>query len=109
MKEQALPLHWSTRALERVSEAVDHLAQYDQEGAEAWVEGLFTKVEKVAVLPRMGRIVPELKRKLIREVFYEQYRVIYKIHAERVEVLTVRHMRQHFDPGELGEQGGEDV
>lgn len=109
MKEQALPLHWSTRALERVSEAVDYLAQYDANAAEAWVEGLFAKVEQVAFMPRMGRIVPELKREVIREVFYEGYRVIYKIQAARVEVLTVRHMRQQFDAGELGEQGGEDV
>lgn len=103
MKEPALPLHWSTRALERVSEAADYLARYDAEAAEAWVEGLFARVEQVAVFPRMGRIVPELRREAIREVFYTQYRVIYKIQPERVEVLTVRHMRQHFDEGELGE------
>ena len=103
MKEPALPLHWSTRALERVGEAVDYLAQYDADAADAWVEGLFAKVENIAGMPRMGRIVPELRRETIREVFYKQYRVIYKIQTERVEVLTVRHMRQQFDAGDLGE------
>ena len=75
MKEQAfpLPLHWSTRALERVSEAMDYIAQYDADAAEAWVEGLFAQVDKVAALPRMGRIVPELRREAIREVFYKQW------------------------------------
>jgi len=101
MKEQALPLHWSTRALERVSEIVDSLAQYDAEAAEQWVEGVFSKTERVALLPRMGRMVPELRRDEIREIFYEKYRVIYKIKSSRVEVLTVRHMRQQLDEDEL--------
>ena len=103
MKEKALPLHWSTRALERVSEIIDYLSLHDAEAAEHWVEGLFLKTERLALLPRMGRMVPEVRRDEIREIFYEKYRVIYKIKAERVEILTVRHMRQQFDEGALGE------
>ncbi len=101
MKKKPFPLHWSTRALERVSEAVEYQGAYDAEAADAWVEGLFEKVERLAEFPRMGRIVPEVRRDEIREVFYTQYRVIYKIKPERLEILTVRHMRQQFDAGDL--------
>lgn len=109
MSRPSLPLHWSTRALERVSEALDYISQHDADAAEAWVEGLFAKVEGVAQMPRMGRVVPELRREDIREVFYGRYRVIYKIKPDRVEVLTIRHMRQQFDRGDIGEPGEGDV
>lgn len=67
------------------------------------MDGLFVSVEQLSSLPRIGRIVPELRRESVREVFYKQYRVIYKIQPERVEILTVRHMRQQFDEGDLSE------
>lgn len=101
MKKPALPLHWSTRALERVSEVVDYLALHDAQAAEEWIEALFAKTERLGVLPRMGRLVPEIGREEIREVFFQQYHVIYKIKPERIEILTVRHMRRHFDPGDI--------
>lgn len=101
MSEHPLPLHWSTRALERVSEAMDYQARYSPEAAERWVDGLFRNIEDVAAFPRRGRVVPELGRDEIREVFHEQHRVIYKITPKRLEILTVRHMRQHLDEGDI--------
>jgi plasmid stabilization system protein ParE len=95
--------------LERVSEALDYISQYDSHASERWIEALFAKVEGAALTPRMGRIVPELGRDDIREVFYKSHRVVYKIKPEQIEILTVRHMRQQLDSSDLGEQGENDV
>ncbi|MEM1041662.1 MAG: type II toxin-antitoxin system RelE/ParE family toxin [Bacteroidota bacterium] len=89
-------VHWSTVALERVSEIADYLAVDDLGAAERWVDGLFAAAERLEPFPRSGRVVPELRREAIREVFYKRYRILYKVQPERVEVLTVRHMRQHL-------------
>ena len=53
------------------------------------------------MFPESGRIVPELNRRDVREVLHKRYRVIYKIKENRIEILTVRHMRQLLDPDEL--------
>ena len=51
--------------------------------------------------PRLGRKVPELGRDEIRQVLHGKYRLIYRIDAKRLVVLTVRHVRRAWDPDEI--------
>ena len=96
-------VHWSTVALERVSEAAESIELEDPAAAERWMENVFAATERLELFPRSGRVVPELQREEIREVFYQRYRIIYKVKPDRVEVLTVRHMRQRLRPGDIEE------
>ncbi|MEM1269661.1 MAG: type II toxin-antitoxin system RelE/ParE family toxin [Bacteroidota bacterium] len=93
---------WSTPALERVAEISDYLDTLGDGMAEAWIDGLFAKMDEVAYTPRMGRVVPELERDEVREVFYKQYRVIYRVDPSQLAVLTVRHMKQRLDEEQFG-------
>jgi toxin ParE1/3/4 len=56
------------------------------------------------VAPKQERVVPELERKDIREIFFEKYRVVYRVEAQRIMVLTVRHSRRQFDPNEVEDE-----
>ena len=40
-------------------------------------------------------MVPELNRSEVRQVLHPPYRLIYRIEAKRILVLTVRHGREH--------------
>ena len=91
----------STLALERVIEISEYLAFESEERAERWVEALFAYVKELEHLPNRGRIVPELKREEIREIFFESYRVVYKVKTEQVDILTIRHMRQLLDEDDI--------
>ena len=91
---------WSTLALERVSEEAEHIARDSAEAAEKWIDDIFASVERLEMFPESGRMVPELNRRDVREVLHKRYRVIYKIKENRIEILTVRHMRQLLDPDE---------
>lgn len=42
----------------------------------------------------MGRVVPELNNEHYREILFGNYRVIYSIKAEYIEILTIRGVRQ---------------
>lgn len=55
-----------------------------------------TLIQKTRILnehPEMGRTVPEFQDKLIREVVYRQYRIVYRLdHAQqRVEIARFWH------------------
>jgi plasmid stabilization system protein ParE len=95
---------WSPRALDRVEEAARYIAQDRPGAALRWVDEIFARVDLLAVAPKQGRVVPELERAEIREIFFGRYRVIYRIEAGRVLVLTVRHSRRLFDPSEVEDQ-----
>ncbi len=62
---------------------------------------VFEAVDRVELFPESGRIVPELKRKEIREIILGNYRIIYRIKGELVEILTVYHSSRLLDVNEI--------
>jgi plasmid stabilization system protein ParE len=67
----------------------------DSEGyARTFVEKIILSVDKLADFPRLGRMVPEADQEAIRELLYHNYRIIYRITNELIEILTVVHGRR---------------
>jgi len=93
---------WSPLAIERATEAAAYIAKDSPEGARRWVDELFAVVATLARLPERGRRVPDLPRPDVRELLVGSHRVVYRIEAKRVAVLTVRHLRRRFDTAEVG-------
>ncbi len=93
---------WSPLAIEKVSEIAAHIAKDDMQAALDLVNEIFAAVKRLEQFPASGRMVPEAKRKSVREVLIGQYRVIYRMKKEEVAVLTVRHGRQRLKRAELG-------
>jgi plasmid stabilization system protein ParE len=92
---------WSPLALERVAEIAAYIGEDRPQAAEHWVEETFDAVKSLSTFPSSGRIVPELNREDVREVFHGAYRILYRVEAAQLSVLTVRHSRQLIDPDEL--------
>lgn len=92
---------WSPLAVERAAEAAAYIAQNSPAAARKWVEGLFAIAATLTRLPERGRPVPELRRSDVRELFYGDYRIVYRVEPRRAAILTVRHLRRRFDPREV--------
>lgn len=57
-----------------------------------YVASIVDKVDNLSLFPEMGRMVPELNLKNVREIIYGNYRIIYKIHStDKVEIIAVHH------------------
>ena len=85
---------WTTTALKRLDEIARQIARDDPERARTWVDEVFARVEGLKEFPQMGRVVPELGKPHIRELIFDNYRVIYGISPRRISIRTVRHVRQ---------------
>jgi toxin ParE1/3/4 len=48
-------------------------------------------VERLLQFPKLGRVVPGAQDENIRELICGNYRIVYRIAAERIEILTVVH------------------
>lgn len=79
---------WSALAEERALEAVDYIAQDRPQAAAAWLEELLERVARLDRFARRGRVVPEIGRSTVREIRHAPYRVIYRVNASRVVILT---------------------
>jgi toxin ParE1/3/4 len=92
---------WSPLAVQRVHEHAEYIARDRPVEAERWVAGVFAAVERLREFPFSGREVEEVRREEIREVVFGGCRIIHRVEAERVIILTVRHQRQLLDESEL--------
>ncbi|MGH9800229.1 MAG: type II toxin-antitoxin system RelE/ParE family toxin [Blastocatellia bacterium] len=96
-----MKITWSPLALERINEIVDYIAQENVAAAERTAIELFGATERLEKFPASGRIVPEINRPNIREVIYGKYRILYRVEPKQIAILTVRHVRQRFQPDEI--------
>lgn len=48
------------------------------------------------MFPYIGRNVPEFKSKLIREIIYKSYRIIYYINSNNIYIIKILHHSQNI-------------
>ena len=80
---------WSRRARRDLAEIGRYIRRDNPKAARAWIARLLARAKLAGTSPRGGRVVPELERPDIREVFERTYRVIYQIRSDSILVLTV--------------------
>ena len=94
MVKAPLPVRWSRRALETLSEGLGYIAQFNPEAAHQLRVAVQDALEHVRTFPRSARMVPEEGDPCVREVLREPFRIIYEIHPEEIRILVVRRMEQ---------------
>jgi plasmid stabilization system protein ParE len=87
---------WSYVALGNLIEANKYISSENPEAARKVINDIYDTGKKIKEFPEKGRIVPEIRRKNVREVFCFEYRIIYRIETRRIFILTVRHMKQRI-------------
>ena len=90
--------------LERVEECTDYIALDHISTAVKWARGIFEHCQKLSEQPESGRIVPEFKRPEIRELIHGNYRLVYELKTNQIDMLTIWHTRQMLpdDPHRVG-------
>lgn len=83
-------LAWATKAVEDIFQIQQYFSSVSEKYAHAFVDQLFKKVEILKTYPNLGRVVPELNQRDIRELLFRQYRIVYRIvSADRIDVLSI--------------------
>ncbi len=92
---------WAPLAIDRAAEIAEYISRDNPVAAGKWIHNLFKKVEILKSTPEIGRIVPEIERKEIRELIFGNYRIIYRIEKTIINILTVRHGKQILPVDEI--------
>jgi len=95
---------WSPLAVERTSEIAEYITIDNPSAAIVWIDKIFEKVDLLKVSPEMGREVPEISRKEIREIIFSNYRIIYRIEKTKISILTIHHGKQILPVDEISEK-----
>jgi len=87
-------VYWTPEAIARLEEIEAYIAQDAPAAAKDTVARLFGRTRQLATTPLSGRQLRDSSHQDLRELLERPYRLIYRVTAERVEVLTVMHYRQ---------------
>jgi toxin ParE1/3/4 len=90
---------WTERSRDDLVDIFRFIARDNRKAAERWTARLVEQTELAATTPLGGRIVPELGRHDVREVFLQSYRIIYRVAGDGIRILTVfeGHRRLRLD------------
>ncbi len=89
---------WSYVAVGNLIENSRYIAKENPDAARGVISDIYEAGNRIKEFPDKGRIVPEIGKSNVKEIFCRSYRIIYKIEARKITILTVRHMRQHLKP-----------
>jgi len=81
-------------AIESLRNLHGYIAKDSEVYASSFVQRIILAADKLTTFPRLGRVVPEADEETIRELLYQNYRIIYRIKSELIEILTVIHGRR---------------
>jgi toxin ParE1/3/4 len=59
--------------------------------ARLFAQRIFSAVETLALFPEAGRIVPEYRRRALRELLFLNYRIVYRFTGTQVQIAAVVH------------------
>ncbi len=82
-------VRWTERAVADLFAIGDYIALDNPSAARSWVERLRECAERAGEMPNAGRVVPEIARADVREVFVRTYRIVYRVVGKGIVVLTV--------------------
>ncbi len=82
---------WTAQALGDIDAISEYIARDSKYYARIFVSKVFDSVIRLEVFSESGRIVPEINQMNIREILLGNYRIIYRLKENLIEILTVYH------------------
>jgi len=96
-----MKLLWTKEATTRLREIDEYISRDNPVSAADFVDKIITLAETLVDHPKKGRVVPELSLKNIRELLYKNYRIVYLVKKNSIDVLTVFEGHQLLKIGEV--------
>ncbi|MCC5605599.1 type II toxin-antitoxin system RelE/ParE family toxin [Nostoc sp. CHAB 5834] len=82
---------WTSQALTDLEAIGNFIARDAPSFAQVFVDRVFQSVERLQQFPLSGRVVPEIAQEDIREIIFGNYRIVYLVSNDQVNILTVFH------------------
>ena len=85
-------IRWTEPAVLDLENIRDFISRDSKYYAVEFTTKIIDAVEKLCLLPSMGRKVPEINDISIREIIFNNYRIIYRIeNSKRILILGIIH------------------
>ncbi len=87
----AYRIKWSPKAAFHFEGICDYIAKDSKYYAVLFAKKVVAIVKSLPQFPKTGRIVPEYNDENLREKIYGNYRIVYRIKEEVIEIVAICH------------------
>ena len=87
----AYKIRWSPRAASNFEDICNYIARDSVYYAALFAKRVNDIIKNIPQFPKAGRIVPEYEDENLREKIYENYRIVYRLKGELIEVVAICH------------------
>ena len=84
-----MKLLWTKESLIKLQEIETYISSDNPQAAIELIDKIILLAKSLTENPEKGRIVPELSISQIRELIYKNYRLVYLLKKNSIEILTV--------------------
>ena len=82
---------WTKNALDELDCIAEYISKDSPKYADFLVKQIYEMIDHLNQFPKIGRIVPETNNSNIREILFRNYRIIYLIKKEHLEIISIFH------------------
>jgi toxin ParE1/3/4 len=86
-----MKIEWTEPAISDLDGIRDYIGKDSEYYASRFIGRIIEAVERLVYFPEMGRRVPEAEEENVRELLFQNYRIMYRSEPQRILVLTVIH------------------
>ena len=90
-------VRWTPQAADDLQAITEFIAKDSPQYASLFAINVFNAVERLVDFPESGRIVPERNDPQLREIIFGNYRIVYRLHRQTAELLTIHHAARPLD------------
>lgn len=87
----AVKIRWSPSSVTDLEDICRFISKDSAYYARMFVQRIVNIVDTIPSFPQSGRIVPEYDRSDLREKIYKNYRIVYRIRDDSIEIITIVH------------------
>lgn len=96
-----MSIDWTAQAITELEAIEQHIAQESPQAAQAMTRRLIERCEQLRIAPHGAPMLPRYGRDDLRMLYERPYRIVYQIHVDRIEIVTLWHYRQR-EPNRIG-------
>ncbi|ODS36499.1 hypothetical protein BEH94_11280 [Candidatus Altiarchaeales archaeon WOR_SM1_SCG] len=82
---------WTDDGINSFEDIVRYISMDSEYYASNFAKKVLLSIETLKIFPRIGRVVPEYNNPNIREIIYQNYRIVYKLSDKAVYIVLIIH------------------
>ena len=84
-------LIWSPAAAGDLEEICEHIEKDSEYYSRIFARQIVALIETIPDFPEAGKIVPEYQREDLRERLFQNYRIVYRLKPDSIEIAAIIH------------------